>query len=96
MNDNKLDKLYSPLLEVAHKAENNYHLAAAVMINKRIIRPPSYNSSNRNCVRRAIGPSIHAETSALINFYGKYLQFDRTRNMWCLKHRSRCKESEES
>uniref|UniRef100_A0A6C0D868 CMP/dCMP-type deaminase domain-containing protein n=1 Tax=viral metagenome TaxID=1070528 RepID=A0A6C0D868_9ZZZZ len=96
MNDNLLNKYYSTLLEEAHKAENNYQLAAGVMINNRLIRKPSCNSSNRNCVRRTIGPSIHAEASALVNFYGKDLQFDRSKNMWCLKHRSKHKESEES
>jgi hypothetical protein len=85
-----LDKFYPSFLEEANKSEINYQLAAGVIIDKKLVTKPCCNSG-RNYCRRTVCGSVHAEANALLNFYGKNLQFDRKKNRWCLLWRKRKK-----
>lgn len=68
----------------AIKSDIDYHLAAGILCNKKLISVPCCNI-NRNYCRGNICSSLHAEANALLTYYGKDLQFDTKKKRWCLK-----------
>jgi len=91
---NLLNKFYPVFLNSALKSDINYQLAAGVISNKKLVTRPCCNT-NRNYCRGTICGSIHAEANALLNHYGKDLQFDSMKNRWCLL-RAKGKEKQKS
>jgi len=92
--NNFIIKLYSILKDKALESDMSHQLAAGIIIEKKLVSKPCCNV-NRNYCRRNVCGSIHAEANALLNYYGRNLQFDKQKNRWYLLFykSKKCKES---
>ena len=91
---NLLNKCYPSFLNIANQSTISYQLAAAVMIDGKIVTNPCCNSE-RNYCRGFICGSLHAEANALRVYFGKELKFDQSKNKWYLLQ-DKCKKGKES
>ena len=81
--NNSILKLYPILKDEALQSNMNQQLAAGVIVERKLMTKPCCNI-NRNYCRGNVCGSIHAETNALLHYYGRNLQFDKHKNRWCL------------
>jgi len=80
---NLLNKCYPLFFNAANQSTISYQLAAAVMIDGKIVTNPCCNTE-RNYCRGFICGSLHAEANALRVYFGKQLKFDPSKNRWYL------------
>lgn len=73
----------SELIEEANNSTLTSRLSAGILKDKKMISKICCNT-NRNMCRGNIGGSLHAEAHALLNYFGKSLQFDPGKNKWYL------------
>lgn len=85
MNKTLFERYYACFSEEAAKSPIQNKLCAAVLINKKLVSSPKCNTT-RNLCRSMVCGSIHAEQRALLEFYGKYLQYDRIKSKWVLNN----------
>lgn len=78
---NFISRFYQDFHNVAQKSDICYQLAAGVLCDKRLVTKPCCNVT-RNFCRGNFCESVHAEANALLNFYGKNLQYDNAKNKW--------------
>jgi deoxycytidylate deaminase len=92
--NNFIIKLYSILKDKALESNMTHQLAAGIIIEKKLVNKPCCNI-NRNYCRGNVCGSIHAEANALLNYYGRNLQFDKHKKRWYLLFykSKKCKES---
>jgi len=81
--NNLIFKLYPIMKDKALQSNMSNQLSAVIIIKKKIITKPCCNI-NRNYCRGNVCGSIHAEANALLNYYGRKLQFDKYKNRWYL------------
>jgi deoxycytidylate deaminase len=78
-----LNKYINCLINEAQKSTIHSQLAAGILKNQKMITKPCCNIE-RNICRGYKCTSIHAEVNAMLNFFGKNLQFDNIKNQWYL------------
>lgn len=81
--NNLISRFYQDFRNVAQKSDICYQLAAGVLHDKRLVTKPCCNVT-RNFCRGNFCESVHAEANALLNYYGKNLQYDHAKNKWLL------------
>jgi deoxycytidylate deaminase len=86
MNDSNI---INTLRIEANNSLIDHQLAATLIKGKKMISRPYCNTSRGICRRHCVG-SLHAETNAIINYYGRSLSFDK-KSGWILDERSRSK-----
>ena len=84
MNTNLLDKFSRSMIDEALRSPLRSQLSAGILKNKRMICKPRCNMDRTSYHGHLCG-SIHAEAHALINYFGKNLQYDKCKKIWCLK-----------
>jgi deoxycytidylate deaminase len=85
MSSNKLfEKFYPNFYQEAIKSTVSTKLAAGILKGKKIVGKICCNT-NRNLCRGIFCGSVHAEANALLNYFGKSLQFDSVTYKWCIK-----------
>jgi hypothetical protein len=84
--------LYPRMKEAAMKSNMCHQLAACVIIERKLMTKPCCNI-NRNYCRGNVCGSIHAEANALLNYYGRDLQFDKHKNRWYLLYHHKDKKA---
>ena len=83
--------LYNQLITAASSSLIEQQLAACVMKSGRMITQPCVNHQRNTCRGNYIG-SLHAEASAILNYCGKSLSYDKKKG-WCfLRPRKKVKE----
>ena len=87
---NLYEKFSADLHQVANKSSMKYPIASALIHNKRMITRP-HNNSDRSSFHGAIHSSLHSEMSTILEYYGDTIQWDRTKQKWCLS----CKKGKE-
>jgi tRNA(Arg) A34 adenosine deaminase TadA len=80
---NLYEKFSADLHEVANKSSMKYPIASALIHNKRMITHP-HNNSDRSSFHGAIHLSLHSEMSTILEYYSDAIQWDRSKNKWCL------------
>ncbi len=93
--NNFILKLYPLLKDKALQSNMCHQLAAGVIVEKKLMTKPCCNN-NRNYCRGNLCGSIHAEANALLNYYGRNLQFDRHKRRWYLIHWKKNKKGKKS
>jgi deoxycytidylate deaminase len=78
-----LNNYINNLINEAQKSTIQSQLAAGILKNHRMITKPCCNIE-RNMCRGCKCTSIHAEANAILNYFGKNLQFDNIKNQWCI------------
>ena len=81
--NNWILKLYSRIKDEALQSDMGHHLAAGIIVDKKLMTKPCCNI-NRNYCRGNVCGSIHAEANALLHYYGRNLQFDKYKKRWYL------------
>lgn len=76
-------RYYSELVQEAYKSPICNKLAACILKDKKMIGRICCNTDRNFCRGNECG-SLHAEAHALLNYFGKSLQFDRFKNKWYL------------
>lgn len=71
------------LINEAYNSKLEFRMSAVLLYKKKMITKPCINVETSRCRGKSC-LSIHAEANALLNFYGKNLQFDNYKNKWCL------------
>lgn len=85
MSSNKMfNKFYSLFCFEAQSSNINSKLAAGVLKGQKLVSKVCSNT-NRNFCRGVECGSLHAEAHALLNYFGKSLQFNLSNKKWCLK-----------
>ena len=87
MSSNKMFNKFYPLF--CYEAQNssiNSKLAAGVLKGQKLVSKICCNTT-RNFYRGNECGSLHAEAHALLNYFGKFLQFDLSNRKWYLKPR---------
>ena len=69
-----INKIIPRLIEQASKSDNKYQLAAALIKGQKFISRPCSNI-HRNICRGYTCGSLHAEASAILDYFGKDLQY---------------------
>ena len=73
--------LISKLCMEAQKSLIEQQLAATIIKNGKMITKPCCNSPRNTCRGACIG-SLHAEAHAILNYYGRSLNWDQKKG-WC-------------
>lgn len=81
MTTNLFDKVYSKLKDEAFKSPLNHQHCAAILKNKKIIGNPCSNHYGDIRSESTLG-SMHAETNAIISFFGKDLHYEHKSEKW--------------
>jgi len=76
--------MYTLMKNEALESNMCHQLAAGVIVERKLMTKPCCNI-NRNYCRGNVCGSIHAETNALLHYYGRDLQFDKYKKRWYLK-----------
>jgi hypothetical protein len=85
MSSNKMfNKFYSLFCQEAQSSNINCKLAAGVLKGQKLVSKVCCNT-NRNFYRGIVCGSLHAEAHALLNYFGRSLQFDLPNRKWCLQ-----------
>ena len=69
------------LCQQASKSHIDQQLSAAIMKSNKLVSKPLCNAPRNTCRGAKFG-SLHAETNAILNYFGKNLSFDRKKG-WC-------------
>jgi len=89
-NMNILNKYYYTFLNESLKSDINYQLVAGIIQNNKLLLKPCYNI-NRNYCRGSYCNSLHAEANAILQYYGKYLKFNKFKNKWYILSKNNIK-----
>ena len=86
MSSNKLfNKFYPMFCQEAQTSNINCKLAAGILKGQKLVSKICCNT-NRNFCRGNECGSLHAEAHALLNYFGRTLQFNLSSKRWYLQH----------
>ena len=74
MSNNKFVGIIPRLIQQASKSNNKYQLAAALIKGQKFVSRPCGNTHRNMCRGYACG-SLHAEAHAILDYFGKDLQY---------------------
>jgi len=78
-----INKYYSELVNEANKSPLEQQLAAGILKDKKLVSKICCNSNKTFCRGELCG-SLHAEARVLLNHFNRSLQFNKSKNKWCL------------
>ena len=87
------NSLCRQLVAAAFTSEIEHQLAACVIKNGRMVTKPCINHHRNSCRGNNEMGSLHAEASAVLNWYGKDLSFDHKKG-WCLLRQAKGETAE--
>jgi hypothetical protein len=84
--------IYSKLVEAALSSPLQHRISACLMHHNKMIGSPMSNTA-RNYIRGSVSGSLHAETRAILTYYGNLINWDQKYG-WRFQNRQHFKEGE--